>query len=197
MVKNCIMNFLFYHRKMIAAYWLSCIFLFACENSVEAVKKLSQKNTAIEEAKDVLVNYTIAGHTKAILKSPLMLNVEEAVPYVEFPKTLHVDFYDDQGKLESYLDARYAQYKQFQSKVHLRDSVVVINIENRDTLYCDELFWDRNRPGIEFYTDKPVRIRTKTQVLNGKGMESSQDFKNWRIIQSVGTIGIPSSRFPG
>ena len=48
-----------------------------------------------------------------------------------------------------------------------------------DTLYCDELWWDRNRTGNEFYTDKPVRIRTKTQIINGTGMEASQDFKNW------------------
>ena len=49
----------------------------------------------------------------------------------------------------------------------------------------------------EFYTDKPVRIRTKTETINGKGMEASQDFKNWHILQSVGNISVPASKFPG
>lgn len=191
------MIFLFSHKNIFAAYFLSCIFLCGCENDSAAVKKLTQKNTAIEEAKEVTVNYTIAGKTKAILHSPLMLNVQEAVPYVEFPKNLHVDFYNEQGKIESFLNAHYAKYKQFQSKVQLKDSVVVINVENGDTLYCDELFWDRNRPGVEFFTDKPVRVRTKTETINGRGMESSQDFKNWRIMESVGKIGVPASKFPG
>ena len=191
------MNFFYAYKKIFAACLSSCIFLYGCENNTATVRKLSQKkNTAVEEAKDVVVNYTIGGKTKAVLRSPLMLNVQDAVPYVEFPKKLHVDFYNEQGKIESFLDAHYANYKQFQSKVYLKDSVVVINVENRDTLYCDELFWDRNRPGVEFFTDKPLRIRTKTETINGKGMESSQDFKNWHIMHSVGKIGVPASKFP-
>lgn len=63
----------------------------------------------------------------------------------------------------------------------MRDSVKVINIEKGDTLYCDELYWDRNREGVEFYTEKPVKIRTKTHLIDGIGMESAQDFKNWHI----------------
>jgi hypothetical protein len=73
---------------------------------------------------------------------------------------------------------------------------VIINIARGDTLYCNELYWDRNNKGTEFYTDKPVRIRTKTEVIDGLGMESSQDFKNWRILHSVGRISVPASSFP-
>lgn len=65
-----------------------------------------------------MLNYTIGGKTKAILTSPVMLNVQEAVPYVEFPKKLHVDFYNEMGKVESKLSAFcYGQYKQNQSTV--------------------------------------------------------------------------------
>ena len=126
-----------------------------------------------------------------------MLNVQEAVPYSEFPQTLHANFYNDSGKIESTLNAHYGKYKQYQSIVYLRDSVVVVNLEKGDTLFCDELYWDRNRLGTEFYTDKPVRIRTKTETINGKGMEASQDFKNWHILQSVGNISVPAAKFPG
>ncbi len=190
------MNFSFSHKSFIAAILYGCIFLQSCENDETKVKNLTVKRTGIEEAREVLVNYTIAGKTKAILRSPLMLNVHEAVPYVEFPKTLHVDFYNDSGKIESKMFARYGKYNQNQSVVFLRDSVIVTNIEKGDTLYCKELNWDRNRTGTEFYTDKPVRIRTKTEVIDGMGMESSQDFKNWHILQSVGTISVPAEQFP-
>jgi LPS export ABC transporter protein LptC len=176
---------------------LSCIFLWGCENDADKIKNLSVKKVGVEEARTVVLNYTIGGKTKAILHAPLMLNVAESVPYVEFPLTLHADLYNDSSKIESTLDAHYGKYKQFQSIVFLKDSVVVINMGKGDTLLCDELYWDRNRTGKEFYTDKPVRIRTKTEVISGKGMEASQDFRNWRILESVGTISVPAAKFPG
>ncbi|MBL7970490.1 MAG: hypothetical protein JNL03_03130, partial [Prolixibacteraceae bacterium] len=135
-----------------AVAFTGCIFLCACENDEAKVKDLSKNKIGIEEAHNIVLNYTIGGKTKAILTSPLMLNVQEAVPYVEFPKKLYVDFYNDMGKVESKLNSFYGQYKQNQSTVFLRDSVKVINIEKGDTLYCDELYWDRNRQGVEFYT---------------------------------------------
>ena len=190
------MSFTFIHKYLFAAILTGCIFLLSCENDEVKVRNLTLKKTGVEEAKDVLVNYTIAGNTKAILRSPLMLNVQEVIPYVEFPKTLNADFYNDAGKIESKLFASYGKYNQNQSVVFLRDSVIVINIEKGDTLYCKELNWDRNRTGTEFYTDKPVRIRTKTEVIDGMGMESSQDFKNWHILHSVGTISVPAEQFP-
>ncbi len=186
-----------FHKIINAALILSCIFLLSCENDESKVRNLNSTKTGVEEAKTITLNYTIGGKTKAILTSPLMLNVQESIPYVEFPKTLHVDFYNDSAKIESKLNAHYGRYKQYQSIVYLKDSVVVINMEKGDTLICDELYWDRSKTGNEFYTDKPVRIRTKTETINGKGMEASQDFKNWRITESVGTISVPASKFPG
>ncbi len=184
--------------NLFAALTMGCVFVWGCENDATKVNRLNKKNTGVEEAIAVRLNYTIGGKTKAILTSPLMLNVQATVPYVEFPKTLHVDFYNDSThEIESVMDARYANYKQYQSIVYLRDSVVVRNIQKGDTLYCDELYWDRNRTGVEFYTDKPVKIRTKTETLDGKGMEAGQDFRNWHIMHPVGPISIPASKFPG
>ena len=71
----------------------------------------------------------------------------------------------------------------------------VTNIKG-DTLYCNELYWDRSRTGTEFYTDKPVRIRTKTEVIDGIGMEASQDFKEYHIIHPAGNIKVPATQFP-
>lgn len=155
------------------------------------------RKTSVEEATQVNVTYTIGGKTRAILRAPLMLNVQDTGIYVEFPKTIHADFYNETGIVESKLDALYAKYRRNESIIYIRDSVKVVNILKGDTLYCDELYWDRSRAGNEFHTDKPVRIRTKTQVINGIGMEASQDFRQWHIIRSTGTIQLPASKFPG
>ncbi len=181
--------------KFLAALIMGCFFLYSCENDMKAIKELDAKKVGVEEAKKVVVNYSLGGRKKAILVSPLMLRVQEAVPYIEFPTTIHVDFYNAEGMVESKLDAKYAKYKESQSNVFLKDSVRVINVLG-DTLYCNELNWDLKRTGSEFYTDKPVRIRTRTQIIDGIGMEAKQDFTEWHIIQPVGFLKVPAAQFP-
>lgn len=170
--------------------------LTACENDPEKVRNLSSKELGIEEGKDVVLNYTVGGKIKSVLKAPLMLRVEDTVSYIEFPKTLFALFYNDEGVAESKLTAGFGRYKENEEIVFLRDSVVVLNFQKGDTLFCDELYWDRSRTGTEFYTEKPVRIRTKTQIINGVGMEASQDFKNHHIKEVTGVVTIPTSQFP-
>jgi LPS export ABC transporter protein LptC len=170
--------------------------LSSCGNSDKDVNEYNSKNLGVEEITNADINYTLGGKAKAKLRSPLMLRVQDVTPYVEFPKTLHVDFFNETGAVDSRLDAFYGKYFDQESKVFLKDSVKVINILG-DTLYCNELWWDRNRKGNEFYTDKPVRIRRKMEIINGTGMQAAQDFKNWVILNpSEGVMRIPNSQFP-
>lgn len=186
------------YKYFAAAFLLGCFFLSSCENDEKEIKKLSAKTFGVEEAKDVKVNYTIGGRVKAILYSTLMLRVQDTVPYVEFPKDIHVDFYNDSQKIESVMTAHYARYKESQNIVFLKDSVKIINLEKGDTLYCMELYWDRNRPGREFYTDKDIRIMTKTSTrpLIGTGLEANQNFKDYTILNPKGPFKVPASQFP-
>jgi LPS export ABC transporter protein LptC len=183
-----------YTTPFISLLLISCFFLCSCENDVNKVKQ-SGKPSGVgkDEAQGVLINYFVGANRKAKISAPLMYRVQDSIVYTEFPHTIHVDFFGEGDTLQSKLDAHYAKYKDQESKIFLKDSVRVINIKG-DTLYCDELYWDRNRVGDELYTDKPVRIRTKTHIINGIGMDASEDFKAWHIVQSTGFIKVPSSQ---
>ena len=124
-----------------------------------------------------------------------MLRVQDSIAYIEFPKTLAVDFYNDSGVVESKLTALYARYKESENIIFLRDSVKVVNVKG-ERLTTDELYWNRNRIGLEFYTDSPVQIRTFTQVIDGIGMEASQDFKQRHIKKPTGIVTVPAAQFP-
>ena len=180
-----------------AACICGCFFYVSCENNPEDIKKATSKILGVEEGKDVEINYTIGGKTKAILTAPVMLRVQDTLSYVEFPKTLVAHFYNDQQIAESILTAHYGKYIEMKSNVYLKDSITVINFLKGDTLQTNELYWDRNKVGNEFYTDKPVRIRTKTQIIDGIGMEARQDFRTYHIKEVTGIISVPSSKFPG
>ena len=183
--------------KFLAALITSCFFIAGCENTREQINELANtKRIGVEEAKEVSINYSINGKTKARLSAPIMLRYQDTVPYLEFPKTIHADFYDDSMIIESRLDAKYGRYMESENKVFLKDSVRVINNKG-DTLYCNELYWDRSKTGQEFYTDKPVRIRTKTHIIDGTGLDAPQDFKDWHILQPRGFVKVPASQLPG
>ncbi len=172
-----------------------CVSAFSsCENSEEEINELNKRQLGIEVAKEINVNFTVGGKTKAVLTAPLMLKEAADTPYIEFPNSIHVDFYNDLQQKESTLDAKYARYRENQKVVFLRDSVRVINLLKGDTLYCKELYWDRSRIGNEFYTDKPVKVRTKTVQQDGTGMDASQDFKNWHITYPRGPFEVPAGQ---
>lgn len=179
-----------------AALILCCFFVVSCENTDEDLEKFSgNKKFAVEEAKEVKIIYTLGEKTSARLIAPLMLRHQTNTPYLEFTNGVHADFFDDSLKVESKLDALYAKYTESESKVFLRDSVVVFNMLG-DTLFCEELYWDRNVPGSEFYTDKPVRIRTPTRIIHGDGLDAPQSFESWHIINGRGFVRIPAGEFP-
>lgn len=183
------------YKTLLALLIIGCPFLFSCENSREDIQKLTSKKIGIERAKDVTILYTIGELAQARITAPLMLRHEVAKPFLEFPNTIHVVFFDDSLHVESKLRANYAKYLESESKVFLRDSVVVFNTKG-DTLYCQELYWDRYQRGHEFYTDKPVRIRTPTQIIDGDGLDAPQDFKTWHITNVTGVVRVPASEMP-
>ena len=180
---------------LIAAFIGSCFFMSACENDPETVDSFFRKKTAVEEAFKVESYMSQEGKVKAKLTAPYMKRYMADSPFVEFPRTLHVDFYNDTLQIESTLDAMYARHMEFEHKVLLKDSVVVINKIKGDTLRTSELWWDQNKQ--EFYTDKPVRIFQKTSHTFGKsGLQAKQDFSEWWILGSSGKREVPANGVP-
>ena len=169
-----------------AALLISCLFVSSCENDIREVNDLLKKQTGVEEGKDITSYMSQQGMVKAKLRSPYMLRYQSDSPYVEFPRSVHVDFFNDSTKIESTVDALFARYREYESKVYLKDSVVVINIEKGDTLKTNELWWDQNTQ--EFFTDKPVRIYQKDKTIFGRGLKAKQDFSSYDIFNITGIV---------
>jgi LPS export ABC transporter protein LptC len=173
----------------------ACFFFNACENSEKDLPSFRKKQISIDEGKQITAFMSENSKVKAKLTSPFMLRNEADSPYTEFPKSLHVDFYNDSMAIESQLDALYGKWYETLSKVFLKDSVVVKNILKGDTLRCRELWWDQKAE--KFYTDKPVRIYKKGgTILYGTGLEAPQDFSGYTIIQITGPYAVPENSLP-
>jgi LPS export ABC transporter protein LptC len=176
-----------------AAFVISCFFVCGCENDERMIEEWTTDKDMVEEAIKVESYLSQEGKIKAKLTAPLMLRVLSDTLYVEFTRSLHVDFYDDSTRVESWLDARYGKYFETLNKVYLRDSVVVISLKG-DTLRCHDLWWDQNRE--LFYTDSVATYRSPDNAITGgKGMEASQDFKSVTFKYPLGTMKIGDNGF--
>jgi LPS export ABC transporter protein LptC len=179
------------YRNLLAALLTGCFVLYGCENDVTKMPNLGDKRTALDVGHQVEFYLSENGKVKGRLTAPLMYIYQADSPYQEFPKTLHVDFYNDSLVKESQLDAHYGKYREWENKVFLKDSVVVINKLKGDTLRCDELWWDKNTQ--KFYTNKPARYTQKDGFTNfGKnGLEAKQDLSDLVFYNNSGTLPVP------
>jgi LPS export ABC transporter protein LptC len=172
-------------------FFIFCFCSLGCETDPDVDKQKNDRKPNLEEAYNIQSFLSQNGNLRAKLTSPFMLRYAMDTSYLEFPKTLHVNFFDSTGKVESQVDALYGKYFETRNKVYLRDSVVVFNVKG-DTLRSPDLWWDQNTK--KFYTDKFIRLRTKDKRLyGGKGFEADQDLNRWTIFQPTGVIYVPDS----
>ena len=166
--------------------------LAACENDLNEINDLSKKKASVDEGYQIESYLSQSAKMKAKLTAPLMkryqADAQTDTTYTEFPRSLHVDFFDDSLRIESKLDARYGKYKENEQKVFLKDSVVVSNMRG-DTLWCRELWWDQQLQ--QFYTNKAVRIHQPDKMIYGKGMRAAQDLSSMTLDTVNGIMQVP------
>ncbi len=188
-------NLIHFSVRLIAnGLWLTAFLFSSCENDVKKIKDLTEKKVMKEEAIKIEGYLSQEGKMKAKLKAPLMLRVSADTLYVEFPNTLHVDFYDDSANIETRLDSRYGKYFENYGKVYLRDSVIVITVKG-DTLRSPDLWWDQNTK--LFYTDKYAVYHGIGKVIHGgRGLVATQDLNSITFNDPTGTIQTSQNGFP-
>ncbi len=188
MISKCL------HIKFIKAALLTgCFFICSCHNNYQQVQDLARKKLPEDKAIDVISYFSQNGITKAKLTTPLMTMMQSDTPQTEFPRTLHVDFFDS-VKLQSRLFAKYGLYYSSRHLVYLKDSVIIFNVQG-DTLLSEELWWDQDKELI--YTDKDVHIRKPDgEKTDGKGLTANQNFSSWTILNAKSIMNVPDSTLP-
>src|SRR5262249_30888774 len=111
-----------------AAVGTGCFFVTGCENDQKTIDELTKNVVMVDEGTKIESYLSQEGMVRAKLTSPKLLRTLSGdTIYSEFPHTLHVDFYNDSAKVETWLDSKYGKYYENLNKVYLRDSVTVIS----------------------------------------------------------------------
>jgi len=167
---------------------LSTIFP-SCKNDVKTVLSLDVVDTLPEmTARDIEILYSEKARVQIKLISPLLVSKTEEEPLLLFPKGFTVFFYDSAMNLQSTIKAEYGISYEKKKLMEARNNVVVENLEKKEKLNTEELFWDRDKGRI--YSNKFVRITSGGQVYTGDGLTSYQPFDELEVKNPKGLIEI-------
>ncbi len=108
-------------------------------------------------------------------------------------KGVKVEFYNDSEQVTSTLTAQYARYYEQQQNILVRDHIVIVN-KKGEKLETEEMVW--NQTIKKFFTEKPVKITTPTQVLYGDGLEANEDFSFYTIKNLKGQVQVNKGDVP-
>ena len=127
---------------------------------------------------------TDSAQPKILLKAPKQIELQNGDR--NFPKGVNIEFYGQQTQKSSILTAKKGKYNKDKNLYTVTDDVVIVNQEEHKKLNTEELHW--NPVTKKIYTDKFVRIETPQELLTGTGLESNEDFSNYRILKVSGVF---------
>ncbi|MFD2513950.1 LPS export ABC transporter periplasmic protein LptC [Pontibacter locisalis] len=159
---------------------------FGCGDDLQDPDKEQKYTGPLIENHDVVTLYSDSAKLLVKLQAPVQQEFENGDGV--FPKGLYVEFYEKPGQMTSTLKANYAKQDRNKDIYHAKGNVVVNNLEKKEKLETEELFWDKNK--AEIYTDKFVKVTTAEEVLMGQGLRANQDFSRYRILKPTGIIDL-------
>lgn len=180
--------------KLFLVSCLVSLLLASCENDMQVVKVFSDP---AKEPDVVMTNfetiYSDSARVKGKLTAPLLNRYEvESKKYNEFPKGLHVYFYNDSLNVKAEIMAKYAISYDKTQLWEARNDVVVTNVKG-ERLNTEQLFWDQKKRII--YTKKYCRITMPDGLQNvgENGMEAQENFENWKLYGASGTVSVKNA----
>lgn len=107
---------------------------------------------------------------------------------VKYPKGIKISRYDAYGTKINTLRGDSAAYDKTQQLYRAFGNIAVENLQLQQRLYTEQLDWDQ--PKREIRTDKPVKIITPSEMLEGVGLVSDESFTRYRILRPSGTFSL-------
>lgn len=158
-----------------------------CGNDLKDIERVEALTEAgVERAEGITMYYSDSAVVRMRAQAPVMLYyLDPKNPRREFPKGLHVDFYDHQQQRTSQLTAKYAEQSESKQVITLRDSVVIWNYRN-ERLEAEELICNEREQTI--ISNKFVKITTPTYIIYGSKLRSNLDFTDWYLDSTKGTV---------
>ncbi len=187
----------YYHSSIARIFIPGLLFcaMTACKNDPGEIRMLTGSGNPQEDrAEDVTIMYSKGGNINVRLFAHSFARNENAKPpYLDMNNGLKAEFFNDSGQVDNILTADSSRYYEAQGNILVWGNVVIKSAKG-EQLETEELVW--NQSIEKFFTEKPVKITTPNEVLEGIGMEANRDFTWYKILKPRGSVSVEKGEVP-
>ena len=164
---------------------------FSCREKADDSKAVYTGPKSELHGIDMIYSDSARKVVRMVTETQLTLATEDRV----YPKEMKLWFYDKTGKITSEVRGDSAHFYRPKNTYKLIGHVVIHNIEKGEIMKTDEFNWLPVEKRI--FTDKAVQLRTRTELVNGVGLDAAQDFSSYslrKVRNSVVKVdGLPTN----
>lgn len=167
-------------------------FLFAfstlpsCSNDMKDIRQFERKAPPDQEIKEGHIWRSEYGQLQVELDAPRIVQYRKPDTRTLYPEGVELRFYNDAREMTTFIRADKATSYDDKNILTAKDSVVVIDYTNGDTVYLEDIIWKSNEDII--YSNHPVRAVNGNRVTYGDGFVSDENLTNLRITRQRGII---------
>jgi LPS export ABC transporter protein LptC len=169
-------------RKLLIVWVIS---LLACSEAKKAENLVYKGPKSELSGIDMVYSDSARAVVRMVTESQITTPLEDRI----YPKEMKLWFYDKLGNVTSISRGDSAHYFRQTNSYRLMGHVVINNQLKGELIKTDEFTW---LPGEKrIFTDKPVSIKTRTDIIHGVGLDAAQDFSTYslrRVSNSVLTV---------
>ena len=165
---------------------LSLLFC-SCENSMNEIQKVTFNQDSPDEViENFHVTFVDSGISKVEIFSKLTEVYNKPESITLFKDSVRINFFSQTGELSSTLFAQSGNANFTTGKMFVQDSVRLYNIEKKQTLESEDLYWNQKNNTI--YTNSPVVVKTSKAYFFGDGIKTTQEFSEYTFLKPRGTF---------
>jgi LPS export ABC transporter protein LptC len=167
-------------------FFFILLFSISCNKGTVTPESFKPYDGPIATFQNVKMYYSDSALVKVEMKAETQNEYENGDRI--FPKGIDLQFFDADGSVNSTLTSNHAKLDKKTGIYTVKGNVIIIGIKEYKKVNTEELLW--NPATKRVFTDKFVRIETKEEILTGNGLNASQDFKSYKIINPTGVFSV-------
>ncbi len=172
-------------RSRAAALLLACL-LSSCGNDIEKTRIFEPRNLPASTIVNAHIRRSENGSLQLLMEAPIVRQYGDPESKTVYPQGVRMRFFDGEDRPTGILTANYAVQYDKRQIVMVRDSVVIIDLQNGDTVYLKDLIWRQAEHRI--FSNNPLRSKNGPRITLGDRFESDDSFKQPHIIHQRGTL---------
>lgn len=163
-----------------------CTF-FSCESNDDEYRLVNvNEKTPSETIKNLHLFYSDSGSVKIELIAAYSERYSNLKEKTIFRDSLRLNFYNEKGIKTTTLSALYGEFNDEEESIFVKDSVRLFNFEKNQILITNSLYWNKKDKTV--YTKDSVWVHSPDGVASGKGIETKQDFTEYKILFPEGNL---------